>query len=119
VTSNHHVVSWKPLAEERMSADCNCAGSSVPLRKKRGVRVGSWLGLAAGIAATLAPKCPLCLAAYLSMVGIGVGLAKVAPMLFPFGVVLASIAFVSLVRSRRHPVSPQLVQSTQQERNRP
>jgi len=62
--------------------------------------VGSWLGLGAGIAAVLAPKCPLCLAAYFSMVGIGVGLAKVAPMLFPLGVVVASIAFISLLRSR-------------------
>ncbi len=67
------------------------------------------LGLVAGIAAALAPKCPLCLAAYLSMFGISVGLAKIVPMLLPFGIVIASIAFVSLVRSRRSPVSPQPV----------
>ncbi len=60
--------------------------------------VGSWLGLGAGSAAALAPKCALCLAAYLSMLGIGVGLAEVAPMLFPLGIVVASIAFISLVR---------------------
>ena len=91
-----------------MSADCNCAAAS-SASSRTGVPLGSWLGLFAGIAAVFAPKCPLCLAAYLSMLGIGVGLANIAPMLLPFGIVIASIAFVSLVRSRRSPVSPQPV----------
>jgi hypothetical protein len=107
VTSNQSRNEWirerkELLAEE--SADCNCAAaSSVSCRTRAPVRVGSWLGLVAGIAAALAPKCPLCLAAYLSMLGISVGLARIAPMLFPFGIVVASIAFVSLVRPRLSP----------------
>ena len=86
---------------------CNCAPGTCPSRAPRRLPLGSWFGLLAGIAAIVAPKCPLCLAAYLSMFGISVGLAKVAPMLLPFGIVIASIAFVSLVRSRRSAVSPQ------------
>ena len=116
MTDNYQVVSrreWIRARKELLAEtppDCNCgAASSVSSRTLAGARVGSWLGLVAGIAAALAPKCPLCLAAYLSMFGISVGLAKVAPMLLPFGIVIASIAFVSLVRSRRSPVSPQPV----------
>jgi hypothetical protein len=111
VTNNHQGVPRNEWIRERKdflaeaSADCNCAAASSVSSRTR-ARVGSWLGLVAGIAAALAPKCPLCLAAYLSMFGISVGLAKVAPMLLPFGIMVASIAFVSLVRSRRSPVSP-------------
>jgi len=116
VTDKQQVVSrneWIRARKELLAEtplDCNCAAvSSVSSRTRATAGVGSWLGLVAGITAALAPKCPLCLAAYLSMFGISVGLAKIVPMLLPFGIVIASIAFVSLVRSRRSPVSPQPV----------
>ncbi len=126
MTDNHQVVSGSESIRKRtqllaeVAADCNCAAlSSVSSRTRTRARapVGSWLGLVAGIAAVLAPKCPMCLAAYLSMLGIGVGLAKVAPMLLPLGVLLSSLALLSLVRARRS--SPRgLMTSTQQERKR-
>jgi hypothetical protein len=103
VTSNHHVVARNEGSGEREQLLAGEGPSSLSARTGARPPVGSWLGLVAGIAAALAPKCPICLAAYLSMLGIGVGLARFAPMLFPFGVVLASIAFISLVRSRRRP----------------
>ena len=64
---------------------------------------GHWLGLLSGIGAVLVPKCPMCLAGYLSFVGLGVGAATViAPLLRPFGLSIAAISlFVMLWRIAR------------------
>ena len=64
-------------------------------------RVGSWLAVVTGIAAALAPKCPLCLAAYLSIVGVNVAAARVlAPLFLPVGLVLAGLGLAALVALR-------------------
>jgi len=59
----------------------------------------------ASIAAVLAPKCPMCLAVYLSAWGLGLGAAervsRVAPLLLPVGVVLGLLALASLARGWR------------------
>ena len=64
-------------------------------------RVGSWLALVAGIAAALAPKCPLCLAAYLSIVGVNVAVARfLAPLFLPVGLALGAFGLAALVALR-------------------
>ncbi|WP_050726627.1 hypothetical protein [Vulgatibacter incomptus] len=53
----------------------------------------------AGTAALLAPKCPLCLAAYLSLFGVTLEAASVvAPLLRPLGLVLLVLALGVLIR---------------------
>jgi hypothetical protein len=63
------------------------------------------LGLLASVGAVLAPKCPLCLAVYLSAWGLGVGAAetvsRVAPLLLPLGVALGVVALFLLARALR------------------
>jgi hypothetical protein len=62
----------------------------------------AWLTLVPAAAAVLAPKCPLCLAAYLSWAGVSFGVASfAAPWLLPFGVVLAVLGLVVLWVSQR------------------
>jgi hypothetical protein len=84
-----------------MRADCGCE----PRRPARAV-VGSSLGVALGLAAALLPKCPLCIAAYLSAIGVGTAAAHtLAPLLFPLGIGLVAISLALLaivaVRHRR------------------
>ena len=116
MTTTQQVVSRNEGIGDAAACRCNAPSGIAgrPVRTGTGFRArfraGSWLGLGAGIALALVPKCPLCLVAYLSVLGVGVGAAKlvtmlltaVAPTLLPFGVVVASVALASLVRARRH-----------------
>ena len=63
-----------------MIADCpGCAQESADLPEARRARTRlTWLGVVPAILYALAPKCPLCLVAYLSAFGVTVGLASVA-----------------------------------------
>lgn len=79
------------------------------LAPSRAVR-GPGLSLVLGLLAALLPKCPLCIAAYLSLLGVTVGVAGVlGTMLRPVGFVVAavSLAFILVRRlqfvRRRHP----------------
>lgn len=55
-----------------------------------------WLGLL-GVGAVLAPKCPACLAGYLSLAGLGLGTATtVAPLLRPAGLAVAAVSAASI-----------------------
>jgi hypothetical protein len=59
------------------------------------------LALLPGVGALFAPKCPACLVAYLSFVGLGVGsAATIAPMIRPLGIALTIICLFAIVRRR-------------------
>jgi hypothetical protein len=78
-----------------MATEC-CRG------RRRG-RAGSALTLALGLGLALAPKCPMCLAAYLSVFGLGMAAASaIAPWCLPraLALVLASAAWWA--RGKRH-----------------
>jgi hypothetical protein len=54
------------------------------------------------LAAALAPKCPLCVAAALSAIGLGgAGALHLAPFLRPLGIALAVVIGASLVWAER------------------
>lgn len=63
-----------------MIADCpGCARDGADVREPRRARARlPWLGLLPVILYALAPKCPLCLVAYLSAFGVTVGMASLA-----------------------------------------
>jgi hypothetical protein len=63
-----------------MIADCpGCAPAATDVREPGRARARlPWLGLLPGILFALAPKCPLCLAAYLSAFGVTVGMTSLA-----------------------------------------
>ena len=63
-----------------MIADCpGCAQESADVREPRRARTRlPWLGVVPAILYALAPKCPLCLVAYLSAFGVTVGMASLA-----------------------------------------
>ena len=63
-----------------MSADCpGCAPAATDVREPSRARARlPWLGLLPAILYALAPKCPLCLVAYLSAFGVTFGMANVA-----------------------------------------
>jgi hypothetical protein len=71
-----------------------CCGDG---KRSRAV-VGSSLGVVLGLAAALLPKCPLCVAAYLSMLGVGTAVSHaVAPLLFPIGIALTALCLALLI----------------------
>lgn len=73
--------------------DCCCSPDRPAPPKGRRPLFGSVLSLVLGVLAALAPKCPLCLAAYLSIVGVGVtGAGRLAPILFPVGLALIAVS---------------------------
>ncbi|WP_342375385.1 hypothetical protein NVS55_29385 [Myxococcus stipitatus] len=75
-----------------------------PEKRRPAVRAPA-LSLALGLLAALLPKCPLCLVAYLPVLGLTVGAAgTLSAMLRPAGiaVVALSVGFI-LVRRLRNP----------------
>jgi hypothetical protein len=78
-----------------MIADCpGCARDGAGVRGPSRARARlPWLGLIPSILYVLAPKCPLCLVAYLSAFGVTVGVASVAlSVLGPLAVASAVLA---------------------------
>jgi len=63
-----------------MIADCpGCAPAAADVREPSRVRARlPWLGVVPAILYALAPKCPICLAAYLSVFGVTVGMTSLA-----------------------------------------
>jgi hypothetical protein len=92
-----------------MIADCpGCAPDGADVREPR--RAGArlpWLGLIPAILYALAPKCPLCLVAYLSAFGVTVGMASLAlSVLGPLAVASVVLALGALlIRRRRYSVA--------------
>ena len=76
-----------------MIADCpGCAPATADVREPNRARARlPWLGVAPAILYVLAPKCPMCLVAYLSAFGVTVGVASLALS------VLGPLAVASLV----------------------
>ena len=72
-----------------MIADCpGCTRARVP-----------WLALVPAALAAIAPKCPMCLVAYLSAFGVTLGVATFAlTVLRPLAVALTALALVFAVR---------------------
>jgi hypothetical protein len=65
--------------------------------QKRSRAVRPWLTFALGLGAALLPQCPLCVAGYLSIVGLGATAAGVLTSLFfPLGIVMMLSSAVSL-----------------------
>jgi hypothetical protein len=96
-----------------MIADCpGCAPEETQIREPDRVRTRlPWLGLLPATLYVLAPKCPMCLVAYLSAFGVTVGMASLAlSVLGPLaiGSVLLALGFAIWRakgnRGRRHTV---------------
>ena len=63
-----------------MIADClGCTPAAADVRAPSRARARlPWLGVAPAVLYVLAPKCPMCLVAYLSVFGVTVGMASLA-----------------------------------------
>ena len=78
-----------------MIADCpGCASDRADVQEPRRARARlPWLAFLPAILYALAPKCPMCLVAYLSAFGVTVGMASVAlSVLRPLAVALVVLA---------------------------
>ena len=100
-----------------MIADCpGCARDGAGVQESSRARAGlPWLGLLPPILYALAPKCPLCLVAWLSAFGVTVGMASLAlSVLGPLAVASAVLALgfalwrakISSFPKLQHPVHP-------------
>ena len=73
-----------------------CAPHRARARGSRKTLLGSVLSFVLGVLAALAPKCPLCLSAYLSVLGVGVaGASLLTPLLLPLGLGLIALSFAA------------------------
>jgi MYXO-CTERM domain-containing protein len=73
-----------------------CAVAHRPLATRAG-----WIAVVPGLALIAAPKCPLCLAAYLSLLGVSVGTAgALTPLLAPIGAGLVALGAFAWWRRR-------------------
>ena len=89
-----------------MIADCpGCAPDGADVREPRRARARlPWLALLPAILSALAPKCPLCLVAYLSAFGVTFGMASFAlSVLRPLAVVFAVLALGFALRRTKIP----------------
>jgi hypothetical protein len=77
-----------------MSGDCPRCVATAEIRATRQPRTKlSWLGFVPAILAALAPKCPMCLVAYLSAFGVTFGMASFAlSALVPIAIVCVALA---------------------------
>ena len=78
-----------------MIADCRaCAETGISLQKRSRTRAGlPWLGFLPAVFYVLAPKCPMCLVAYLSAFGVTVGMAGFAlSVLGPLAIASGALA---------------------------
>jgi hypothetical protein len=87
-----------------MIADCpGCARPAADVRGKGGRRARvPWLALLPAVLSALAPKCPMCVVAYLSAFGVTFGVASFAmTVVRPLAVALAALALVFAFRRAR------------------
>jgi len=87
-----------------MIADCpGCTPAAADVRAPSRARARlPWLGVAPAVLYVLAPKCPMCLVAYLSVFGVTVGMASLAlSILGPLAVVsVVSAAGLAIWRAK-------------------
>lgn len=84
-----------------MIAECSgCLRAPTDAGGKSRVRVRvRWLALLPAVLAVLAPKCPMCLVAYLSAFGVTLGVATFAlTVVRPLAIGLAALALVFTLR---------------------
>lgn len=89
-----------------MIAECpGCAPAAAGVREPSRARARlPWLGLFPAILYALAPKCPMCVVAYLSAFGVTFGMASLAlSALGPLAVVFAVLALGFALRRARVP----------------
>jgi hypothetical protein len=89
-----------------MIADCpGCAPAAADVREPSRAHARlPWLGLLPAALYALAPKCPLCLVAYLSAFGVTFGMASFAlSVLRPLAVVFAVLALGFALRRAKVP----------------
>ena len=76
-----------------MTGDCCGDPRPEPPVRPRGAARAPLLALTSGLVAAVIPKCPLCIAAYLSAFGVSVGTAGIAiGVLRPLAFALATVA---------------------------
>ena len=89
-----------------MIADCpGCAPTAPDVRERRGARARlTWLAFLPAILYALAPKCPMCLVAYLSAFGVTLGMASLAlSVLGPLAVASVVLALGFALRRAKVP----------------